>query len=72
MKKENILNYIGMTEQELIEEIKQTNLIEDEIELYNKGIDFLDKCKDINNDNSRKKVALCLLGYLISIMNGDK
>lgn len=72
MKKENILSCFGMTEQQLIEESKQTKLTEDEIELFNKGKDFLDKCKDINNDNSRKRVSLCLLGYLISIMNGDK
>ena len=72
MKKEDILNYIGMTEQQLVEQSKQIKLFEEEIELYNKGKDFLDKYKDINNDNSRKKVTLCLMAYLISIMNGDK
>ncbi len=72
MKKENILSCFGMTEQQLIEESKQTKLAEDEIELFNKGKDFLDKCKEVDNANSRKKVTICLLAYLISIMNGDK
>ncbi len=52
--------------------IKSKSLTKKEEEALNKAKEFIDKVKELDNDTSRKKVAILALAYFININSDNK
>lgn len=65
--KEEIINFLlGMSKEQLFEEVTKINLTQQEMEIFDKGKEYIDKMFEIKNEKSRKDIALHLITYGIS------
>lgn len=54
------------------EKIKDDDLTIKEAEAFNKAREFLDKIKEIDNEKSRRRVAILSIAYLYKIISKNK
>lgn len=71
MNKDILLKLLGLTEEEIIEEVSKYNLSIKEIDAFNKGKDFGEKIAELD-DLSKRRVILSLIYYGLANKNGDK
>ena len=71
MNKENILNLIKITEEELVEQTSNYNLNAKELEVINKGKELFEEIKNLD-DNSKRKILFSLILYAVSNENSSK
>ena len=63
MDKKILLNILGLTEEQIIQEAAKINLSIKELEVFNNGKKFLDNYNELNNKELQNRVTLKLIEY---------
>lgn len=72
MFKQLLLNYIGMTEDQIIQESSEIVLNTKETEVFNKCNDFIDEYKKLKNQDLKRRVILKIIAYQLDKRNRGK
>lgn len=72
MNSETILMYLGMTQENLLNETSNLSLEEKEINVLKKGKDFFDELDKIQNQESLRKIILLLILYKMNKKAGKQ
>ena len=72
MYKELLLNFFGMTEEQVIQEASKINLDFQEVEVFNKGNDFVDEYMKLKNCDLEKRVILKIIAFQLAKRNRGK